>query len=265
MPYCEIETGLSLFYKSTGKGLPVVWIHPPHMGHRVFQYQHDLSSEHYRVITYDARGHGASGRGDGAVSIAILARDVAALLDGLGCDQAVICGYSAGGSVAQQFALTYPERTVALILSGGFPEVSTFLLKNQFRAGLNIVSRGGSIPLSRLLAASHVVKKGDGQMLFQECASCNPQMAYAFYAESFYYHCTHRLKEITCPVLGLYGQYCHTQPYARLYQEHLPQFQMVMIHRAGHQLPARRHHQVNHAVARFLQSLSWKLDDEKAE
>jgi len=58
---------------------------------------------------------------------------VAAFLDSMGIQRAVIVGHSMGATVAQRFAVEYPERTLALVLEGAFmptpanAEVSKFL------------------------------------------------------------------------------------------------------------------------------------------
>ena len=72
---------------------------------------------HCHVIRYDLRGHGLSEASTPPYSVADLARDVGALLDGLEIRAAVICGVSVGGMIAQAVALNHPERVRALVLS----------------------------------------------------------------------------------------------------------------------------------------------------
>ncbi|ASF41008.1 hypothetical protein CEH05_18320 [Halobacillus halophilus] len=128
-----------MYYTSSGAGVPIVFIHPPHMGHHVFKYQNVLSNQ-FRIITYDIRGHGNSGKNEKPPTIQQLANDLQLLLDRLGIDEAIIVGYSSGSSIAQAFALTYPDRMKALVLSGGFPEINTFLLRMQYYLGLALVN-----------------------------------------------------------------------------------------------------------------------------
>jgi 3-oxoadipate enol-lactonase len=66
------------------------------------------------VLTYDCRGHGRSARPPGPYSLPLFADDLADLLDAIGWDTAAVAGASMGGSVAQAFATTYPERVQAL-------------------------------------------------------------------------------------------------------------------------------------------------------
>jgi 3-oxoadipate enol-lactonase len=66
------------------------------------------------VLTYDCRGHGASGKPAGPYSIDVFANDLADLLDHVGWPRAMVAGASMGGCVALGFAGAYPARTRAL-------------------------------------------------------------------------------------------------------------------------------------------------------
>jgi pimeloyl-ACP methyl ester carboxylesterase len=86
------------------------------MDHEMFAPQvKDLSST-YRVITWDARGHGETETTNDPFTYWDLAEDLRGLLDHLGIARAVIGGMSQGGFVALRFALVHPERVAALIL-----------------------------------------------------------------------------------------------------------------------------------------------------
>jgi 3-oxoadipate enol-lactonase len=68
------------------------------------------------VLAVDCRGHGASAKGAGPLTTALLADDLAAVLDALGWDRAVVAGCSMGGCVAQDFAARHVARTAGLAL-----------------------------------------------------------------------------------------------------------------------------------------------------
>jgi 3-oxoadipate enol-lactonase len=70
----------------------------------------------FRLIRYDTRGHGLSEAPPPPYSADELARDIVGLLDALEIKQAVVCGLSVGGVIAQQLAIGYPERVRALVL-----------------------------------------------------------------------------------------------------------------------------------------------------
>lgn len=74
-------------------------------------------SEHFRVVRYDTRGHGASGVPAGAYSFDRLGRDVLELLDALGIERAHFLGLSLGGIIGQWLGIHAPDRIDRLILS----------------------------------------------------------------------------------------------------------------------------------------------------
>jgi 3-oxoadipate enol-lactonase len=72
-------------------------------------------AEHYRVISYDHRGHGASPVPPGPYAIEDLGLDLIHLLDRLRVNRASICGLSLGGMVGLWVAAHAPERVERLI------------------------------------------------------------------------------------------------------------------------------------------------------
>jgi len=71
---------------------------------------------HFRVLRHDTRGHGQSEVTPGPYSIAQLADDVVALLDGLGIGRAHFCGLSMGGMIGLQLGLRHGSRIERLVL-----------------------------------------------------------------------------------------------------------------------------------------------------
>jgi len=94
------------------------------MGHaRRFYAWVPRLSHHYRVVRMDLRGHGSSQvpPAEPPLSMARLVADARELLDHLGCAQAHIVGNSAGGYVAQNLAMSAPQRVASLMLFGSTP------------------------------------------------------------------------------------------------------------------------------------------------
>lgn len=75
-------------------------------------------ADRYRVIAPDLRGHGRGPRNGlrGKVRLEQLADDLAATLDAVGSEQAVVVGYSLGGAVAQLLWHRHPDRVAGLVL-----------------------------------------------------------------------------------------------------------------------------------------------------
>lgn len=74
-------------------------------------------AEHFRVLRYDARGHGRSDAPEAPYSLDRLGRDAVELLDALGLERVHVLGLSLGGFVAQWLAIHAPERVDRLVLS----------------------------------------------------------------------------------------------------------------------------------------------------
>jgi pimeloyl-ACP methyl ester carboxylesterase len=68
------------------------------------------------VLAHDQRGLGETSIPDGPYTMAQYAHDGAALLDHVGWDTCAVVGISFGGMVAQEFAVSYPQRVEKLVL-----------------------------------------------------------------------------------------------------------------------------------------------------
>ncbi len=74
-------------------------------------------AERYRVLRYDARGHGGSPATDGDYTLDILVADAAGILDALGIEQTHFCGLSMGGMVGLGLLLDYPRRLKSAVIA----------------------------------------------------------------------------------------------------------------------------------------------------
>jgi len=70
----------------------------------------------FRVVRYDLRGHGLTEAAKPPYSADDLAHDLIGILDALEIRQAIVCGVSVGGLIAQAVALNHSERVRALVL-----------------------------------------------------------------------------------------------------------------------------------------------------
>ena len=74
-----------------------------------------------RLVTFDKRGTGVSERVSGVPTLEERARDLAAVLDEIGSEKAILVGISEGAALAALFSATYPARVRGLILCSAFP------------------------------------------------------------------------------------------------------------------------------------------------
>jgi pimeloyl-ACP methyl ester carboxylesterase/DNA-binding NarL/FixJ family response regulator len=73
-----------------------------------------------RLIVFDKRGTGLSDRPVALPTLEERMDDVRAVMDAVGSERAALFGVSEGGPMCALFAATYPERTRALVIDGGF-------------------------------------------------------------------------------------------------------------------------------------------------
>lgn len=83
----------------------------------MFDAQVDALADHFSVLRYDPRGHGASDAPKGGYSLDRLGRDVIELLDHLVIGTAHFAGVSLGGMTGQWLGYRAPERIDRLILA----------------------------------------------------------------------------------------------------------------------------------------------------
>jgi 3-oxoadipate enol-lactonase len=73
-------------------------------------------AQRFRVLAYDQRGLGQTEIPPGPYAMAHYAADAVGLLDHVGWERAAVVGVSFGGMVAQELAVTFPERVNRLLL-----------------------------------------------------------------------------------------------------------------------------------------------------
>jgi pimeloyl-ACP methyl ester carboxylesterase len=105
--------GGTLYYDSRGGGPAVVLLHGGGLDLTSWDAQADALAEHFRVVRFDARGHGRSAAPPGLSSPA---DDLGRVLDQLGVRRATLVGLSMGGGAALNFAIAHPERVERLVL-----------------------------------------------------------------------------------------------------------------------------------------------------
>lgn len=111
------SNGRDLHYGDTGgDGPAVVLAHGYFLDRSMFAAQESFLPPRWRVVTWDARGHG--GTVDDGVPFTYWdsARDLLGLMDALGIESAVVGGVSQGGFTALRAALLAPERVSGLVL-----------------------------------------------------------------------------------------------------------------------------------------------------
>jgi 3-oxoadipate enol-lactonase len=99
----------------------VVLLHGATMDHRMFNDQVTVLLPNYRVLVWDAPGHGDSQPSGVDISLALYADDVLAIVASLGVNQFVVIGQSMGGYIAQYLYKQAPQRLLAMVIIGAIP------------------------------------------------------------------------------------------------------------------------------------------------
>ncbi|MFG3117722.1 alpha/beta fold hydrolase [Streptomyces sp. NPDC048197] len=118
MPYATVK-GVRLFYRDSGSGIPVLFLHGWGTSGRVWDAQvADLAADH-RVVTVDWRGCGRSDHPVTGNTTATNVTDILALMDQLGLNQPLLVGSSIGATFALEAALAAPERVAGVVSVNG--------------------------------------------------------------------------------------------------------------------------------------------------
>jgi pimeloyl-ACP methyl ester carboxylesterase len=129
VPYATIDEGIRLYYELTG----------PEDGPVVIQFGGGLFGRHnfgavndgfreagFRLLSFDARGYGASDHPREAYTIEMWADDGRTLLDALELERALVHGTSMGGMIAIAFTALHPQRAIATCADVAFAKPDVY-------------------------------------------------------------------------------------------------------------------------------------------
>jgi pimeloyl-ACP methyl ester carboxylesterase len=150
IPSKKVHVGdIDIAYKIFGKGDPILLING--YSHSMDNWDPTLLerlASNNTVIIFNNRGIGNTTSGENRFfSIAQFANDTAGLLDVLEIKQADILGYSMGGFIAQELALTYPDRVGKLIIYASICGGNESILASQV---INMLSNGSGTAMERI-------------------------------------------------------------------------------------------------------------------
>lgn len=233
MPYLKVKD-TDLYYEVYGEGTPFVFFSETACDGAVWKiYQVPEFSRDHRVLIFDYRGTGQSSKPSINYTTKMFAADTAAIMDHLGMEQAIVCGHSMGGRVAQLLALDYPKKVKKLILASsgaahpGATGIPLRIAKEMVERGYERYVREHTIEVgwTEAYAAGHphVIEK---YLKVRMANLCLVEFYFRHVIARQEHDTTKRLKNIKVPTLILVGEDDHAVV-------------SDMSHRAGADLLAR--------------------------
>ena len=262
-------------YLEAGRGRPVVLLHGVTLHAEIWRAQFELASE-ARVIAVDLRGHGASVSGSGGASIAANSDDLARLLVDLDVTDAVLVGHSMGGMVVGRCIADHrsiiDERVAGLVFVSTAARNPVDRLSSRVLRTTNPGLQGMAARRPALLRRLLTVPANDlGQVMVRATFGARPTLgavratAAAFdaievdeflgAAPSILDHDgVDELRSCELPATVLVGRRDPLTPprEARRLAAALPNAELEVLDRAGHQLMLERPAEVNLALRTLL-------------
>jgi len=253
MPFIERPDGCRLYHEVHGpEGAPPVVLLEG-IGGDIPGWRRNVPhlAARYTVVAYDLRGNGRSDAPDEPVTMTTFVDDTVALLAHLGFDSAHLYGQSFGGMVAQEMALTHPDRVRSLVLAAT-------------HAGPARASRPGggtAVPKDKpyLALYSHEFARQHPEHVAEDIlvGSQHPQPSHAGrrqWKAMQVWDAWDRLARIACPVLVLHGtrDLLVSVENARRLAALIPRAKLVLLEGAGHVYHSEQPEESDAAVLAFL-------------
>ena len=257
--------GIDLYYEVHGEGEPLLLIMGLSLTSKSWFRTIPVLSKHYKVIVFDNRGVGLSGKPNSPYSIELMAEDARAVMDAVGIESAHVYGISMGGMIAQRLAIKYPERIKSLVLgcttSGGEKHVQP-----GAEVSMLMLSRGSSTatPEEMAWATAPILYSQSFIENHREQVAEDVQKrieipvlpyAYMLQLQACLAHDTYNeIDQIRVPVLVIHGDEDKLVPYENgvTLAEKIPNAEFLTIKGAGHIYVTEANDLVNKRVLEFL-------------
>jgi len=146
--YVQIN-GLRMYYETYGDGIPVILLHGGLETCQMWAPVIPSFSKDYQVITPDSRAHGRTDNPSGKFSYQLMAEDIAQLIQALELHHPFVVGYSDGGQIALQMAITYPGLARGYLIGGIYNSITTEW--RQMMQGFLGIEGSGLVDIERVI------------------------------------------------------------------------------------------------------------------
>jgi len=259
VPYA-INGRVRIYWEEEGQGDPLLMIMGLGFSLAMWRELRACMAQHFRTIVYDNRGVGRSDVLLWPYSIATMARDAVSVLNAAGAPSAHVLGFSMGGMIAQELALSSPNRVRGLVLGctscGGRrsvhaePEVRRALFPRPFAPREKIIA--GLLPFIYDDQTARDRIEQDLQILRR-----NPTPRFGFLEQLLAilsWQSYDRLPRITAPTLVIHGANDRLIPpaNARILAERIPGAKLVVLPCASHIFPTDQPERSRQELLNFL-------------
>jgi pimeloyl-ACP methyl ester carboxylesterase len=228
--------GVDLYYRVEGDGPAVVFCHGRASTHVSWCHQVVALRDRYTCITYDIRGFGRSTEQAHEPGFAAHCDDIQGLLDHLGLDKAFLVGQSMGGFGALQFALTFPQRVMGLVLTSTPAGVDDDALVTLVRKAQE---RAAAMPMTGRVFRPHFIETQPVMLyIWRAQQDASPRYPRSFLDPLWYGGgpTAQQAQQLVAPTLILAAEYDNSVPVAaaRRLQELLPGARLQVAADCGH-------------------------------
>ena len=257
--------GMETVFDDEGSGPPVVLLHGFPFNRTMWRDQVEALRGGHRMIAPDLRGLGETVATGAIATMEQMAHDVAALLDALQLQRAVVCGLSMGGYVALEFFHFYPDHVTALVLAGTrAPADNAEEKQNRERQATRLLAEGmkgiADETLPKLLARETLA--GNAEVVSrvrQMIESADPRgAAAAQHGMAARRDYSAGLARINVPTLIVVGREDTIRPLsdAEFMHKNIPNSRLEVIENAAHVSNMERPEVFNAALSQFLEGVS---------
>jgi 3-oxoadipate enol-lactonase len=266
MPYATVGD-IDIYYESHGPpdAPPLVIIGGWASYRWIWFRQIPAFKEKYRCIVFDNRGAGKSSKPDYPYTIEMMAADTVGLMEALQIKDAHILGISMGGLIAQQIAISYPEKVRSLILSSTHFGGSNYIPMDDRTMALLIALPTETISIEqaremRYRATFSPQFLEENRPLMEQIDAWAEKLPTPLFAQVHQSSATSafdselELAKIAAPTLILHGANDRAVPTknGELLAERIPNAKLKIIQNASHFVIIERYEEFNNEVMHFI-------------
>jgi len=262
MPIAE-RAGHTIHYEALGdpSAPPLLLIMGLSLSSRAWETLPRRLSERFRVLLFDNRGTGRSGRKRLVYRMRDLADDAAAVLDAANVTKADVFGISMGGMIAQELALRHPHRVRRLALGATFaswvrgrkPSLRTAIDLLAMNLGRRFATAGR---LARVLVSRefHAANPDATLAWIRRSEHASFRCSAAQFAAVLRHGTARRLAHIGAPTLVITGSADRLVPprNSEVLAAAIPGAKLVILQGAGHVFPLEREDETVRALTQHF-------------